>query len=288
MALDWLAGGVAGCIAKTATAPIERVKLLIQTQASNPRIVSGEVAAYSGTVGTLRRIVREQGARSLWRGNVPNCIRFFPTQAFNFCLKDRIKRSMPKYDSMSKKLAVNVGAGAVAGAGSLVFVYPLDFARTRLAADVGKDGVNREFKGLYDCLAGTMRRGGPLAVYQGFMTSLVMFSFYRGLYFGLYDTARDATGAEHPALKWGIAVTTTATAGLPVYPLDTIRRAQMMAAGNVQGQSGAVSFRAAATKIYSEAGTRGFYVGCVPNIARGMGGSVVLVLYDELTKLYKE
>ena len=87
-------------------------------------------------------------------------------------------------------------------AGSLVIVYPLDFARTRLAADLGKDGVNREFKGLYDCLAGTMRRGGPFAVYQGFMTSMVMFTFYRGLYFGLYDTARDTLAWEHPVLKW--------------------------------------------------------------------------------------
>ena len=87
-------------------------------------------------------------------------------------------------------------------AGGLVIVYPLDFARTRLAADLGKDGVNREFKGLYDCLAGTMRRGGPFAVYQGFMTSMVMFTFYRGLYFGLYDTARDTLAWEHPVLKW--------------------------------------------------------------------------------------
>ena len=87
-------------------------------------------------------------------------------------------------------------------AGSLVIVYPLDFARTRLAADLGKDGVNREFKGLYDCLAGTVRRGGPFAVYQGFMTSMVMFTFYRGLYFGLYDTARDTLAWEHPVLKW--------------------------------------------------------------------------------------
>jgi hypothetical protein len=54
---------------------------------------------------------------------------------------------MPKYDEFRKKLLVNVIAGACAGGGSLVLVYPLDFARTRLAADLGKDGVNREFQG---------------------------------------------------------------------------------------------------------------------------------------------
>jgi hypothetical protein len=80
MAMDWLAGGLAGCIAKTATAPVERVKLLIQTQAANPRIMSGEVAAYEGTVSTMRRVSAEQGVNALWRGNVSNCLRFFPTQ----------------------------------------------------------------------------------------------------------------------------------------------------------------------------------------------------------------
>lgn len=93
MVLDWLAGGVAGCIAKTATAPIERVKLLIQTQAANPRIMSGEVKAYSGMASTVRRVCAEQGVGALWRGNVPNCIRFFPTQAFNFAFKDRYKHT---------------------------------------------------------------------------------------------------------------------------------------------------------------------------------------------------
>lgn len=192
---------------------------------------------------------------------------------------------MPKYDEFHKRLLVNIGAGACAGGGSLVLVYPLDFARTRLAADVGKDGVNREFNGLRDCLSSTIRRGGFTAVYQGFCTSLVMFSLYRGLYFGLYDSVRDALQWQHPVLKWSIAVTTTAAAGLPVYPLDTVRRTQMMEAGKCPGSG--VSFRVAAERIYTKAGLPGFYVGCVPNIVRGMGGSVVLVLYDELTKLYK-
>lgn len=40
---DLLAGGTAGAISKTAVAPIERVKLLLQTQDSNPKIKSGEV-----------------------------------------------------------------------------------------------------------------------------------------------------------------------------------------------------------------------------------------------------
>ena len=63
-------------------------------------------------------------------------------------------------------------SGCSAGAGSLLIVYPLDFARTRLAADLGKGGKDREFTGLIDCLRKTAARGGPIALYQGFGVSV--------------------------------------------------------------------------------------------------------------------
>ena len=66
----------------------------------------------------------------------------------------------------------HVHAGGLAGAGSLFIVYPLDFARTRLGADLGKGGKDREFKGLIDCIATTVRRGGLRAIYQGFGVSV--------------------------------------------------------------------------------------------------------------------
>ena len=62
--------------------------------------------------------------------------------------------------------------GGLAGAGSLLIVYPLDFARTRLAADVGKGKGDREFTGLIDCIGKVFRRGGMGALYQGFGVSV--------------------------------------------------------------------------------------------------------------------
>lgn len=95
MAIDFLAGGTSGTIAKTCTAPIERVKLIIQTQDANPRIISGEVPRYTGIFNCFSRVASEQGVRAFWRGNFTNCIRYFPTQAFNFMFKDKIKRCFP-------------------------------------------------------------------------------------------------------------------------------------------------------------------------------------------------
>merc|ERR1719329_1582958 len=94
--IDFCAGGVAGAVAKTCTAPIERVKLLIQTQDANPKIISGEVPRYTGIVNCFTRVASEQGVQAFWRGNLTNIIRYFPTQAFNFAFKDSIKAMFPK------------------------------------------------------------------------------------------------------------------------------------------------------------------------------------------------
>lgn len=93
--IDWLAGGIAAGVSKTAVAPIERVKLLLQTQDANPKIVSGEIPRYTGVVNCITRVSAEQGVGALWRGNTANVIRYFPTQAFNFAFKDTFKVRTP-------------------------------------------------------------------------------------------------------------------------------------------------------------------------------------------------
>jgi solute carrier family 25 (adenine nucleotide translocator) protein 4/5/6/31 len=144
-AMDFTLGGVSGAVSKTFTAPIERVKLLIQTQDANPLIRSGEVARYTGIVDCFSRIHAEQGMAAFWRGNFTNCIRYFPPQAFNLSFKDTIKKMFPKYspkDNFGMFFAVNMASGGMAAAGSLCIVYPLDYARTRLASDVGSGKKN--------------------------------------------------------------------------------------------------------------------------------------------------
>merc|ERR1712178_294480 len=147
--IDFAAGGVSGAIAKTCTAPIERVKLIIQTQDANPKIISGEIPRYTGIANCFTRVAAEQGIGAFWRGNFVNILRYFPTQAFNFAFKETIKAMFPKYNpkkDFGAFFAVNMASGGLAGAGSLTIVYPLDYARTRLASDVGSG--ERAFKGL--------------------------------------------------------------------------------------------------------------------------------------------
>jgi len=287
-AKDLAAGGISGSVAKTATAPIERVKLLIQTQDANPKIISGEMPRYTGIVNCFTRVASEQGVGSFWRGNVANVMRYFPTQAFNFAFKDTIKDLFPSYSPKTQFwqfFATNMASGGLAGAMSLLIVYPLDFARTRLAADMGT-GANREFSGLADCLTKVAKAGGgPLALYQGFGVSVQGIVVYRGAYFGLYDTAKGALlTRDSPFIaKFMVAQIVTNVAGIMSYPFDTIRRRLMMTSGSKEKlYSGTVD---AFVKILKNEGPGAFFKGAFSNVLRGMGGAIVLVMYDELKEL---
>merc|ERR1712002_122255 len=82
--------GIAAGISKTAAAPIERVKLLVQNQ--DEMIKQGRLdKPYSGVVDCVKRTLASEGVVPFWRGNLANVLRYFPTQALNFAFKDTIK-----------------------------------------------------------------------------------------------------------------------------------------------------------------------------------------------------
>merc|ERR1711931_592127 len=149
--------GVAAVVSKTAAAPIERVKLLVQNQ--DEMIRQGRLdKPYNGVVDCVKRTVASEGVYPLWRGNLANCLRYFPTQALNFAFKDKVKAmfNVPKDASYVKKFSSNILSGGCAGSLSLLFVYSLDYARTRLANDAKGKGGERQYKGLIDVYAKTL------------------------------------------------------------------------------------------------------------------------------------
>merc|ERR1712070_398482 len=126
-AIDFLMGGVSAAVSKTAAAPIERVKLLIQNQ--DEMLKTGRLAEpYKGIGDCFKRVIAEEGMVSLWRGNTANVIRYFPTQALNFAFKDKFKAmfGFKKNEGYWKWFAGNLASGGMAGATSLLFVYSLD------------------------------------------------------------------------------------------------------------------------------------------------------------------
>jgi len=284
--VDFMVGGVSAAVSKTLVAPIERVKLLLQVQDANKNIAPEN--RYNGIGDCFKRVVAEQGFGSLWRGNLANVVRYFPTQALNFACKDTYKKYLCPYNPKTQPgmfFLGNMASGGAAGATSLCFVYPLDFARTRLAADVGS-GKEREFSGLVDCLKKSAQKGGVGALYNGFGISVVGIIAYRASYFGAFDTGKVVLFKDFKKAnifyQWAFAQVVTVGAGIASYPLDTVRRRLMMNAGKTGADSMYDGTMDCFQKILKNEGPSAFFKGCLSNILRGTGGALVLVFYDKI------
>lgn len=288
---DFLAGGISAAISKTAVAPIERVKLLLQVQHISKQI--SEAQRYKGMIDCFVRIPKEQGVLAYWRGNLANVIRYFPTQALNFAFKDKYKQvflsGVDKRTQFWRYFLGNLASGGAAGATSLCFVYPLDFARTRLAADVGKAGKEREFSGLGNCIMKIYRSDGLGGLYRGFGVSVQGIIIYRAAFFGIYDTAKGLLPDPKNTpiiISWAIAQTVTTVAGIISYPFDTVRRRMMMQSGRAKSEVVYKNTIHCWATIAKTEGGKAFFKGAFSNVLRGTGGAIVLVLYDEIKAIF--
>ncbi|KAI3390773.1 hypothetical protein diail_8683 [Diaporthe ilicicola] len=287
---DFLMGGVSAAVSKTAAAPIERIKLLIQNQ--DEMLKQGRLdRKYNGIADCFRRTAADEGVMSLWRGNTANVIRYFPTQALNFAFRDKFKKMFnykKEVDGYAKWMAGNLASGGAAGATSLLFVYSLDYARTRLANDAksAKKGGERQFNGLIDVYRKTLASDGIAGLYRGFGPSVAGIVVYRGLYFGMYDSLKPVllTGslANNFLASFALGWTVTTGAGIASYPLDTVRRRMMMTSGEaVKYSSSLDAFR----QIVAKEGIKSLFKGAGANILRGVAGAGVLSIYDQLQLL---
>lgn len=287
--IDFLLGGFMAIVSKLACAPLERAKLLLQNQYAISAIPVDK--RYAGIWDVLSRLPAEQGFLSYWRGSLCNLIRYFPTQAFNFAFKDTFGRMLTGLfgnvgASPLSKFTINILKGGLAGAMSLLFVYPLDFAATRLALDVGTTDETREFSGIFDCLYKTISSEGIFGIYAGFFVSVLGIIWYRALYFGLYDSMRVSIGANASHLiKFMMAQMVTMMAGVGSYPLDTIRRRMMLSTGDPKSTCQG-TFSCTSMIIQNE-GISGLFEGVVANMLRSIFASLVLVFLDEISPLIK-
>ena len=275
---------------------------------------------FEGVVDCFSRVYREQGLLSFWRGNGANIMRYFPHQALSFAFKDKFKAmasgSASDEVALWKVVTRNIASAGAGGGISLVLLYPLDMARTRLATDVGKNAKERRFTGTIDCIKKIYAERGLRGVYTGLSVSITGVIVFRGLFMGGYDTAKYVLGldaAEGSArgknalekenlfslksilMRLGAAQIVTLTAGTLCYPIDTVRRRVMMQSkvsnkrqhsssfAAVTEAEGQLRYRGAVDaffKILQEEGVRGLYSGLSANLIRGIAGPILLVSYD--------
>ncbi|KAJ9567432.1 hypothetical protein OSB04_003398 [Centaurea solstitialis] len=274
---DFMMGGAAAIVSKSAAAPIERVKLLLQNQGE--LLKRGQlIKPYIGVGHCFKRVFKEEGFFSFWRGNQVNVIRYFPTQAFNFAFKGYFKsvfgRSKEK-DGYVKWFVGNVASGSAAGATTSLFLYHLDYARTRLATDSACNSTNKkqQFNGLFDVYRKTLAADGIRGLYRGFGVSIVGITLYRGMYFGLYDTLKPivliGSFQDNFLASFLLGWSVTTFSGVCAYPFDTLRRRMMLTSGQPLKYRNTVH---ALREIIHLEGFLALYRGVTANMLVGVAG----------------
>ena len=276
----FVAGGISGAVAKTVTAPLEAIKLKLQYAEDDDE----------GALDCARRIFEREGWRGFYRGNLANVLRYFPTQAFNFAFKDKIKRLMPKVDRKKhpwRALAVNVVAGGIAGAGSLSLVYPLDTARTQLIICTNDDG-SPKYSNMVDFFRDW--NGDVRKLYEGYAVSVAGIIPFRAIYFIVNDTLRAILpwirdeGLKGIVCKFTTAQCAALCAAYASYPFDTVRRRLQVDAQRPLGERRYKGNLDCLKKVYRVEGVRALFRGAGYNAVRTVTSALALVAYGELKK----
>jgi len=293
LASDLLVGGTIGAISKTIMAPVERVKLLMQTQDSNPLVISGQVEKYKGIGDCFSRVRAEQGTLAFWRGNWVNCLRYAPQQGSALAFNDFLNNVFPNYNANTdfwKGFGVKLFSGGLAGAIANTICYPFDFARTRLASDLTKG--KGQFKGITDCIVTTVRNQGLTGLYTGWTVTVMGAFVYRAGQLGCFKQIQDLNPYASDkgalgAISSFVAVTVARTVVMPFnYPFDTVRRRMMLQSEKPVEQRIYKGSLDCFFQVFKKEGAKGMYKGMVPELFRGVGGSLVIVAYDRIKVIF--
>jgi len=293
LARDLVLGGAIGAVSKTIMAPVERVKLLMQTQDSNPDVLSGKVKRYEGISDCAKRVHSEQGVKAFWRGNLVNCLRYAPQQGSALAFNDLINQLFPNYDPKTdfwKGFGAKLASGGIAGGMANTICYPFDFARTRLASDLAAG--EGKFKGIADCIVTTVRQQGITGLYTGWTVTVLGAFVYRAGQLGCFKQIQDLNPwQKDKGILGGVssfgAVTFARTIVMPFnYPFDTVRRRMMLESEKPVAERVYKGSLDCFFQVFKKEGTKGMYKGMVPELFRGVGGSLVIVVYDRVKFIF--
>ncbi|EGG21147.1 mitochondrial substrate carrier family protein [Cavenderia fasciculata] len=213
---SFIAGGIAGVTAKSAVAPLERVKILYQ--------IRSQVYSLDSIAGSLGKIWKNEGVKGLWRGNTATIARVFPYAAVQFLTFDTIKRKLASDKFSAYNMFI---AGSAAGGVAVIATYPLDLLRARLAIEVSA----KHTKPL-DLFRSTFTNEGFRGIYRGIQPTLIGILPYGGISFMTFESLKSM--APYNAYKENGELTATyklfaggAAGGVAQtvsYPLDVVRR----------------------------------------------------------------
>ncbi|KNC48807.1 solute carrier family protein [Thecamonas trahens ATCC 50062] len=257
-----VAGACAGAVSRTATAPADRIKVMLQAGSA------GGVPPGGGIRATMTAIYAEGGLRAYWRGNGVNVLKVGPETAARFFFFSQIK-ALVASDPRNISVAERFTSGALAGVASTVAIYPMEVAKTRLA--ISKPG---SYTGIIDCLAKTFRASGISGVYAGLGPSLVGVVPYVGIDFVTYSYLKELYATRFHDSEPGAAVVLacgmlSSTAGqIAAYPAQ-VTRTRLQAQGMPGVDAKYSGMLDCGRKIAARHGVTGLYRGLGANLLKG-------------------
>ena len=277
LAFKAYSGSVAGGISRTATAPLDRLKTLMQ--ASPPGQPS------RGMLAGLRSIYAEGGMGAFFRGNTANVLKIAPETSIKFISFDLLKGCFAR-DRANVTVTERFVAGGGAGAIGQVAVYPLEICKTRLA--IAAPGV---YAGLLDCLRSVVQREGMGALYKGLGTSVIGIVPYAGIDLAVNSAFKDVASrvysarGEEPGVSAVLAcgMISSTMAMLMTYPINLVRtRLQASGMPGTPEYAGPLDVVRQAVRA---GGLSALYQGLLPNLLKVLPAtSISYAVYDRLCK----
>uniref|UniRef100_A0A0A9XDG8 ADP/ATP translocase n=1 Tax=Lygus hesperus TaxID=30085 RepID=A0A0A9XDG8_LYGHE len=278
-----LSTSVASIISRTATAPLDRVKLILQTRDLKPKYQNQPRLGITFTL--MKTIVRKQGFLGLWRGNVMNIYKNLPSQALIFSVQGfyyrRLVSHRPAHQVTSNQVLLYSSiAGGAAAATTIASFYPIYLCQTIVSSHAGSLR-KAKFSSLFGCARVIQKEFGPRGFYTGFLSVTASVTMNRSVYFGVYDFFKKLYDAESSIFRFAGGLMSTTVAGFVAYPMETIGR--RMAVNSIHNQPS--SFNDTIKQILTTYGFSGLYRGSLVNVLRSFGGALLLVLHDDIYEI---
>ncbi|KAM1397430.1 hypothetical protein ACFX2I_015012 [Malus domestica] len=276
----FIAGAIAGAASRTATAPLDRLKVVLQVQTSRASVVPA-----------IKKILKEDGILGFFRGNGINVVKVAPESAIKFYTYEMLKKVIGDNMGANKGDIGTAGrllAGGMAGAVAQTSIYPLDLVKTRLQTCTSEAGKSPRL--------GTLTREiwiheGPRAFYKGLLPSLLGIVPYAGIDLTAYETLKDMSktyflhdnSEPGPLIQLGCGTISGALGATCVYPLQVIRtRLQAQRSNTATAYKGMSDVF---WRTLQHEGYRGFYKGLFPNLLKVVpAASITYMVYEAMKK----
>ncbi|KAK9827624.1 hypothetical protein WJX81_008016 [Elliptochloris bilobata] len=298
IAKSLLAGGVAGGVSRTAVAPLERLKILMQVQ--------GKERVYRGVIQGLLHMYRTEGLVSMFKGNWTNVVRIVPNSAVKFLTYEQLSRRISHHlqdnggDGQMTPL-LRLAAGAGAGIVGMSATYPLDMVRGRLT--VQGERKTSQYRGIWDCTRQIIKQEGVIALWKGWLPSVIGVVPYVGLNFAVYETLKDVVLKLYDlnderdlsvVTRLACGAVAGTTGQTVAYPLDVVRRRMQMS-----GWAGAQSLHAEGGRAIAytgmcdcfvrtvrDEGVKALFKGLLPNYVKVVPSiAIAFVSYEKLKEM---